>query len=73
MKREFIYCETIDGGMQSHVIRNTKDLEILFGWMSYDCYIQDEALVEWCIKCNIGDYFEHRLGIIFRVSVVKDK
>ena len=65
--KNFIYCESTEGGMEEYHINDLSELGI-YGWMSDSCREDDELLIAWSEKANIGDYFEHRLGICFRVS-----
>jgi hypothetical protein len=70
--KHFIYFESTDGGMDSHK-HEFKDNNIkfnLYGWMNenYGCDTSDKELIEWAKKCEIGDYFEHRLGTCVRVN-----
>lgn len=71
--KKFIYCEITDGGMEKWEISNIEDLKGLYGWMTDSCKKDDYELVNWIEKANIGDYFEHRLGICFRVNCVFQK
>lgn len=68
--KAFVYCETTEGGMDAYIVHSAKDLTCLYGWMSRDCKEEDEALVEWMETAEVGDYLDHRLGVIVRL---KDK
>jgi hypothetical protein len=65
--KKFIYCESTEGGMEEYYIDSLEELG-LYGWMSETCKEDDEALVEWSLKAEVGEYYEHRLGMCFRVS-----
>jgi len=66
--KKFIYCETTDGGMDDFEVTCLRDLKGLYGWMSESCEKDDNALLKWIQTSKIGDYHNHRLGIIFRVN-----
>jgi len=69
--KKFIYCESTEGGMDSCCFNKIKELG-LYAWMSDEfCKKEDQALCDWLEKAEVGQYFEHRLGICFRVSDIQ--
>ena len=68
LMKTFIYCATTDGGMEDFKIKSSKELIVLYGWMNKICRHDDNLLIEWMEVAEVGDYFEHRLGLIFRVK-----
>ena len=66
--KNFIYCETTDGGMMDFKVTCESDLKELYGWMDESCKKDDAELLEWLDTSKIGDYHNHRLGLIFRVN-----
>lgn len=69
MKR-FLYIEETDGGMAPIVVGSASELNGLCGWMHESCKADDMALINWMNTAEIGEYYEHRLGIMVRL---KDK
>lgn len=73
MEKYFIYFEATDGGMDTnkYAFKTGDDFNFgLFGWMSekYGCEAEDTKLVEWAKVCEVGEYFEHRMGTCVRVE-----
>jgi len=71
MEREtknFLYCESADGGMDTFIIHDKADLDQLYGWMNSDCNDPDEELLLWFDKAQVGDYIDHRLGVCIRLK-----
>lgn len=66
--KQFIYCESTEGGMDSFIFSNPNQLSHLFAWMNPDCATNDEKLVAWLESSDIGDYYFHRLGIVIRLK-----
>lgn len=70
--KQFLYCESQDGGMESFVVGSAAELATqLYGWMSnlHGCKQADTALVEWMKTAEVGDMHEHRLGVIVRLRM----
>ena len=68
---KFIYCESTGGGMIYREVGRWKgfyDFRFLHGWMDGDVINQDINLLRWVAKAKIGDYYEHRLGVCFKVN-----
>ena len=68
MNKTFIYCESTEGGMDTWMVHSPQDLKTLYGWMSKGCRKDDENLVSWMEIAEIGDYYNHRLGVMVRVK-----
>lgn len=68
MSKTFLYCETTEGGMHMQIVHSQKDLATLCGWMDKWCRLVDEALVSWMETAEVGDYYDHRLGVMVRVK-----
>lgn len=70
--KNFIYLEAGEGHIFTHKYTFIDEVYnfALYGWMDENagCDTQDKWLVEWCKKAEIGDYYEHRLGICVRVN-----
>lgn len=72
--KKFMYCELTDGGMNYWTIENASGLVTEFplsGWMSeeHGCRESDSDLIVWAnTKAEIGDYFEHRMGVCIRIK-----
>jgi len=70
--KRFIYCESTEGGMESNdYLFEGDDIRFfgLYGWMWAACLEQDTKLVEWAKTAKIGDFYNHRLGVVFRVNL----
>ena len=71
--KQFCYFEVAEGGMTQHRMHagNISDvLKCLDGWMSPSCIDRDNKLLKWTESAEVGEEFNHRLGIMVRV---KDK
>jgi len=66
MKR-FLYAESTDGGMSSQIVSDAESLN-LYGWMDESCKEEDEALVEWLKTADVGEFKDHRLGVMIRLK-----
>lgn len=66
--KKFIYFESAEGGMRTHVFNRFKDFHVN-GWLSPSCVNEDMELIFWADKAKIGDCFEHRLGICVRINL----
>ena len=69
MMKRFIYFRTTDGGMEWKECSSVEDIKyFLYGWMSESCQAQDLALLVWQNNADIGEWKEHRLGVLVRVT-----
>ena len=68
MDKYFKYCESTDGGMQDFDVTSKDCLSSLYGWMHSLCKAEDNNLVKFMESAKIGDYHEHRLGILFCIN-----
>jgi hypothetical protein len=68
--KQFLYCESTDGGMDTHVFWRPHQLAgALRGWMSDpDCVAKDRVLCEWMERAPVGEMCSHRLGICVRLK-----
>jgi hypothetical protein len=68
--KQFAYFEQQEGGMGFYVVSEPDELSFLRGWMldKWGCASEDTALVEWMQTAEIGDYYDHRLGVIVRLK-----
>lgn len=53
--------------MEFHLILDSGELRHLYGWMSIDCVKQDLELQRWMNTAQVGEHFEHRLGVCVRL------
>lgn len=67
MSKIFLYCEATDGGMIDFIVQSPKDLRGVFGWMDENVRDDDEALVAWMEQAEVGQYYDHRAGIMVRL------
>jgi hypothetical protein len=70
--KRFIYCAGNDGGMEwnDYLFEdNNISFDDLYGWFWDACVEQDTKLIEWAKTAKIGDFYNHRLGIVFRVNL----
>lgn len=76
-KKRFIYFLSTEGGMDTMDFKfgaNEKvDFDGIFGWMSKGCVSNDTKLNEWGQKAEIGDWFNHRMGVAVRVKYKNNK
>lgn len=68
MVKRFLYCEETYGGMNSFEFSDVNELSCLYGWGTDFCKDYDTALILWIDSCEIGEYFNHRLGIVVRLK-----
>ena len=68
--KTFMYFENQEGGMDYFKVSNSMDLARLSGWMKerFQNNTEDVALVDWMEDAEVGDYAEHRLGVMVRVK-----
>lgn len=64
----FMYFENQEGGMAEWEVREESDLIALRGWKDSYCYAADKALENWMEDAEVGDYADHRLGVMVRVK-----
>jgi hypothetical protein len=69
--KQFMYFENQEGGMDFFFVRKESDLDVLHGWKDVYCYEEDSALEDWMEDAEVGDYSEHRLGVMVRVKDVE--
>ena len=65
--KEFLYVEQTEGGMTPYLIRDNRPPTFLRNWMELAQQKSDRALVKWMGDAEVGDIFDHRLGIMIRV------
>jgi len=65
--KNFIYFESVDGGMEAREVQNADDLQNLWRWMSVQYCIEDRTLVEWMETALVGEFKHHRLGCLVRL------
>ena len=70
-KKQFVYFEATEGGMNELNVYTEKDIENLCGWKYRFCIKEDNNLVEWMNSARIGDITEHRLGSLVRLRNIK--
>ena len=66
--KTFMYLENQEGGMADFVVHDESDMIALRGWKDLYCYEMDKALENWMEDAEVGDYAEHRLGVMVRVK-----
>jgi hypothetical protein len=70
MEKDFLYCENCEGGMYTFDIGpNGEGLSSLYHWMRGDCAEEDQHMLDWMKDARPGDYYDHRLGILFCVNL----
>lgn len=69
-EKQFMYFESIEGGMVSYAVSTGRDLSGLYGWMSKGCEADDQGLLNWMESANVGEFYEHRLGTLVRLKDV---
>lgn len=67
--KQFTFFENQEGGMADHTVGNLKDLTRILG-LDSGKYPVDAQLLAWGESAEVGDHFDHRLGVCVRV---KDK
>ena len=73
MTKHFIYVECQEGGSQEHHFSQLEEItNDLIGWMTGGCVTGDSRLIEWVDKADVGEYFEHRLGVAIRLKDKED-
>ena len=70
--KSFFYAEDTEGGMCPIFFNQASELSGLYGWMCGDCVHQDTALTNWMETAEVGDTFDHRLGIAVRLKDEND-
>lgn len=68
MSKLFMYFESEEGGMTNFEVKCIKDLRQLRGWWTNDCLEDDIKLIKWMDEADVGEYYEHRLGVIVRLK-----
>ena len=68
--KHFMYFENTDGGMDSFDVYDETDLANLLGWKDDMCLKEDQELLDWMSKADVGEMKDHRLGCLVRM---KDK
>lgn len=66
--KQFLYVEQTDGGMNERIVSDAQELSGLYGWMHESCVDDDTKLVHWMSAAEIGDYAQHRLGLVVRLK-----
>ena len=66
--KNFMYFENQEGGMSDYVVHDASEMSFLYGWKDGYCYDMDKALENWMEDAEVGDYAEHRLGVMVRVK-----
>ena len=67
--KTFMYFENQEGGMGAFFVEDAIDLyPVIKGWMSGIHVQGDKMLRAWMEDAEVGDYAEHRLGVMVRVK-----
>lgn len=66
--KKFEYFESQEGGMDHFTVTTSLDLRRLYGWMNDDCETSDLLLLRWMDSTDVGEMYEHRLGIMVRIK-----
>ena len=66
--KTFMYFENQEGGMDFFFVQEECELIVLNGWKDGYCYDMDKSLENWMEDAEVGDYAEHRLGVMVRVK-----
>jgi len=67
IKKQFLYCEATEGGLTTHLLHPDSYMP-LYGWMTHGCKKYDRALLRWMARAEVGDYYNHRLGVMIRIK-----
>jgi len=71
--KKFCYFENQDGGMGVYEMSSKEQMPRLYGWMKEGwCKEEDEAMLKWMDTAEVGEDFEHRLGIMVRLKDFED-
>jgi len=66
--KQFLYCETQEGGMDHFIVSKPEELSCLYGWGEISCERSDMALCSWMREAEVGTMHEHRLGLCVRLA-----
>jgi hypothetical protein len=66
--KKFMYFEVQEGGMDTWMVEDLCSFNRLYGWMQRGCKANDSAMVKWMNAAQVGEYFEHRLGVLVRLK-----
>lgn len=66
--KKFLYCENQEGGMNEFEVSDLSELSTLYGWMCHGCKTDDNKLLKWASTAQVGEYTEHRLGVMIRIK-----
>lgn len=68
-RKQFLYCNQTDGGMDTGVISSPKEIgPWMYGWMTASVADRDKKLVKWMNEAEVGAMCEHRLGVMVRLK-----
>jgi hypothetical protein len=62
--KKFVYFESTEGGMETHVVWDEEELMILTGWRSESTEKEDLDLMDWMRNAKLGEFYDHRLGTL---------
>jgi hypothetical protein len=68
--KQFLYCEDEGTGGMDHYILHLESGLAPYGWMEDSCKEADIKMMQWMETAEVGDYYQHRVGVCIRV---KDK
>jgi hypothetical protein len=70
--KQFLYCESTDGGTDHYVVSSSQGLIFLYGWMKGFCKTEDAKLARWMDNiAMVGEWKQHRMGICVRLRDAK--
>lgn len=70
MNKQFLYCESTEGGMEIQIVSSVDSLS-LRGWMQHGNKESDNRLTQWADKAEVGDFQNHRLGMMVRLKDIR--
>lgn len=66
--KKFMYFESTEGGMETHTVFSNEQFPRIYGWMDTDCKAEDSKLLKWMESADVGESYEHRLGVLVRLK-----
>ena len=73
IKKSFVFFQSTEGGMETLLFSKKEEVVIGPGWMLSDCQFYDKGLLEWMDTADVGDFCNHRLGVMVRLKDIKER
>jgi hypothetical protein len=70
----FMYFEAQEGGMDNWLFEGAEKVRRYFqrSWKSAGCEEDDAAFEQWIDNAEVGQYYEHRMGVAVRLADTGD-